>query len=270
MFKKSYTGFNLAEFFSPQQHSPRRTAFTLAEVLITLGVIGVVAALTLPNLIQNYEKMVIVNRLKVNFNIMSNAIRMSESANGEVAEWGLVSNARKEYEAASDKALRIKIVKENILPYLNGAELTETKTLAQMGYKTPFAYPDGSIYAPVSAAGPMIRLNNGTIILLAGQISTADPTTGKTYVMGMTFYMDIDGPKGKNIIGKDIFVAELPFAHKTKFMMHEYWELTGDNMIKLGAQNRTELLQRCKDKPEYCGRLIQFDGWEIKDDYPWW
>lgn len=38
--------------------------FTLAEVLITLGVIGVVAALTLPTLIKNYQKHVLVNQLK--------------------------------------------------------------------------------------------------------------------------------------------------------------------------------------------------------------
>ena len=31
-------------------------AFTLAEVLITLGIIGVVAAMTLPTLINNYKK----------------------------------------------------------------------------------------------------------------------------------------------------------------------------------------------------------------------
>ena len=33
----------------------RRCAFTLAEVLITLGIIGVVAALTIPTLVQNYN-----------------------------------------------------------------------------------------------------------------------------------------------------------------------------------------------------------------------
>lgn len=33
-----------------------RTAFTLAEVLITLGIIGIVAAMTLPSLIGNYQK----------------------------------------------------------------------------------------------------------------------------------------------------------------------------------------------------------------------
>ena len=201
--------FTLAEVFSPYYCSPRKAAFTLAEVLITLGVIGVVAAMTLPALIQNYEKMVTVNRLKVTFNIMSNAIRMAEAHNGEIGEWDLVSNARKEYEAASDKALRVQIAKEYILPYLNAAQLTETTTLAQMGYKTPFAYPDGSIYALVTASGPIIRLNNGTIILLTGQLgSVPDPTTGKQITIGMTFYMDIKALRVKIQLEK-IFLLPL-------------------------------------------------------------
>ncbi len=35
-----------------------RKGFTLAEVLITLGIIGVVAAITIPSLITNYQKTV--------------------------------------------------------------------------------------------------------------------------------------------------------------------------------------------------------------------
>ena len=42
--------------------------FTLAEVLITLGIIGVVAALTLPSLVTNYQKQVTVNKLKKDIN----------------------------------------------------------------------------------------------------------------------------------------------------------------------------------------------------------
>ena len=42
--------------------------FTLAEVLITLGIIGVVAALTLPSLVTNYQKQVTVNKLKKFYN----------------------------------------------------------------------------------------------------------------------------------------------------------------------------------------------------------
>ncbi len=42
----------------------RRAAFTLAEVLITLGIIGVVAALTIPNLISKYNEFVTIIQLK--------------------------------------------------------------------------------------------------------------------------------------------------------------------------------------------------------------
>lgn len=38
--------------------SSKRTAFTLAEVLVTLGIIGVVSAMTVPTLMQNYQKRV--------------------------------------------------------------------------------------------------------------------------------------------------------------------------------------------------------------------
>lgn len=37
--------------------------FTLAEVLITLGIIGIIAALTIPRLIDGYRKVVITNQL---------------------------------------------------------------------------------------------------------------------------------------------------------------------------------------------------------------
>ena len=48
-------------------------AFTLAEVLITLGIIGVVAALTIPTLISNHRKKVYVTQLKKAVNTLTNA-----------------------------------------------------------------------------------------------------------------------------------------------------------------------------------------------------
>ena len=38
--------------------------FTVAEVLITLGIIAIVAAMTLPSLVGKYQKQVTANRLK--------------------------------------------------------------------------------------------------------------------------------------------------------------------------------------------------------------
>lgn len=40
------------------------SAFTLAEVLITLGVIGVISAMTIPNLITKYQKITVEVKLK--------------------------------------------------------------------------------------------------------------------------------------------------------------------------------------------------------------
>ena len=42
----------------------KRAAFTLAEVLITLGIIGVVAALTIPTILQNIQQTVLKNQFK--------------------------------------------------------------------------------------------------------------------------------------------------------------------------------------------------------------
>lgn len=54
-------------------------AFTLAEVLITLGVIGVVSAITLPLLVSSYQKFVLKNQFKKSYSIISNALRNIEA-----------------------------------------------------------------------------------------------------------------------------------------------------------------------------------------------
>ena len=62
-------------------------AFTLAEVLITLGIIGVVAAMTMPTLITKYQKKQTLNQLRKAYAEMSQAIRISESKFGTLETW---------------------------------------------------------------------------------------------------------------------------------------------------------------------------------------
>ena len=52
-----------------------KKAFTLAEVLITLGIIGVVAALTLPSVVQNYQKRSLEVATQKFYSVMSQAIK---------------------------------------------------------------------------------------------------------------------------------------------------------------------------------------------------
>lgn len=79
------------KIFSKSPDSSRRhftsLAFTLAEVLITLGIIGIVAELTIPTLINSFEKQVVVVSLQKFYSNMSQAIKLSEITNGQTSQW---------------------------------------------------------------------------------------------------------------------------------------------------------------------------------------
>lgn len=67
----------------------KNKAFTLAEVLITLGIIGVVAAMTLPSVIGHYKEKETVVRLKHAYSVFSQAHMRAIIANGPSEGWGI-------------------------------------------------------------------------------------------------------------------------------------------------------------------------------------
>ena len=73
--KNSLTETNLFTHSPIHLFTLKRAAFTLAEVLITLGIIGVVAALTLPTVISNYKKQVTVPKLQKAYSTINNAFK---------------------------------------------------------------------------------------------------------------------------------------------------------------------------------------------------
>ena len=56
-----------------------RRAFTLSEVLITLGIIGVVAAITLPTLVAKYQEFVFRTKWKSEYSKIANAFIMTRN-----------------------------------------------------------------------------------------------------------------------------------------------------------------------------------------------
>ena len=57
----------------------KNIAFTLAEVLITLGIIGVVSAITIPNLITSYKVHVIHKKLLKSYSVIQQVVRMMKT-----------------------------------------------------------------------------------------------------------------------------------------------------------------------------------------------
>ena len=109
--------------------SRKRTAFTLAEVLITLGIIGIVASLTLPNIIYNYQKHVVETRLQKFYSTINQAVRLTEQDYGDRENWAQQGNQNE-----------IEFINKYYVPYLN---VTKTKKIA---WNKPYVlyFEDGS------------------------------------------------------------------------------------------------------------------------------
>ena len=78
--KRTYSTIDLLTYSLKK----KLVAFTLAETLITLGIIGVVAAMTLPGLVADYQKKVLVNQFKKSYSNLSNALNLVQAEYGTV------------------------------------------------------------------------------------------------------------------------------------------------------------------------------------------
>ena len=198
----------------------RKIAFTLAEVLITLGVIGVVAALTIPSLIQNNKRKTITTQLKQSYSILYNAIKMSEAENESFVEWKTPTNT-----PASTKIF----AESYILPYL---KYTETG-------KDNFFYPNEELFYFKLANGSIVALHVGSCL---------------------DFLVDVNGNKTPNREGVDQFT----------FYLNIFQSQTFPSGFSTGVKgnSRVQVRQICTNSPRACAKLIEYDNWEIKDDYP--
>lgn len=80
--------FKSSELPPPARHTGIKglRGFTLAEVLVTLGIIGVVAAMTMPTLIANHQKKQVGVKLSKFYSIMSQAVLRWQEDEGLIAE----------------------------------------------------------------------------------------------------------------------------------------------------------------------------------------
>ena len=87
----------------------KRMAFTLAEVLITLGIIGVVATITIPTLLSNYSKKVLEGQLKVTYASIQQTMKFmdEEGLSYEVFQDGSDSAMKEWYDSFIAKHMKV-------------------------------------------------------------------------------------------------------------------------------------------------------------------
>ena len=185
----------------------RLAAFTLAEVLITLGIIGVVAAMTMPSLVQNYKNKQTVAQLKKIYSVLSQATVMAESENGPISDWNMVDGSCESMnEIVSFYTPYLKTLKD----CKQSKGCWATTTIKGLGGTTSRL---DEFSGSFDCAKHSIALTDGTYIVfdIYGSLSTFgienDFPNNNNTTMG--FFVDLNGAKNPNVVGRDIFTFAL-------------------------------------------------------------
>ena len=233
----------------------RKIAFTLAEILITLGIIGVVASLTLPSVIQNYKKQVTVSQLKKAYSTL-----------GQVAQKAFADNGSVGFEAGTKlKGDDVKAFFDTYwLPYFKGAEVYPINKKPNLNNNKDFYklangnYDNTHIYTTYDAGRIFFSTADGMtyfVYMLTWGNNKYDEngnliSQDAVYNSEQWVYVDVNGIKPPNTFGKDVFVFSIDFNNGV-VRPKGYWssQATVDNA--------------CKTSGMACAAKIMREGWKI-------
>ncbi len=218
-----------------------KEAFTLAEVLITLAIIGVVAALTIPSVVKNYQKTQTVTKLKKAWSSINQAYNMSQAQNGMYQTW----------DSAFDIGAT-EYFNRYWKPYLKVAKICNT--YQECGYKTvtPWKTLNGD-HTSMHVVAPSVRT---TFLTPDGILFVIFSTGGDSTVAYYNVYVDLNGSKEPNQLGKDLFY----FIRTDKGILPECYN---NAMTTINSSCSRNSGGAC------CAAKLARDGWEMKESYPW-
>ena len=204
----------------------RRVAFTLAEVLITLAIIGVVAAMTIPTLIANYQEKQTVTQLTKAYSMLSQAVQLMYAEYGPITTWGLSKTDTGKVDEDTGEHIYDRsaqnLLTERLKKYLKVAKVCEQGKICRKG---AVYLLDGTLFSDKNLvekddASSKFFLQDGTLvssgwfqetysdIAVILPIGDGDAILGKNY-----FYFDLTDkglfPKGmQNPASDDEFTFE--------------------------------------------------------------
>ncbi len=216
--------------------------FTLAEVLITLAIIGVVAALTIPSVVKNYQKTQTVTKLKKAYSVISQAYNNSQAQNGSYDTWD------KGFDIGTEEYFD-----RYWAPYFKIEKICSTGAVC--GYKSN--YPIVDLSGAETSYSVHTSVIGKSFITTDGILYRIRVTTSSGAEEASNILVDLNNSKGPNMLGKDIFF----FERTAKGILPSYYSST-----------QATIDTNCSKGPGKgicCAAKIMRDGWEIKDSYPW-
>ena len=235
----------------------KRMAFTLAEVLITLGIIGVIAALTIPGLITNIQKTQTAAQLKKAYADISVGVRMAEEEFGDITGWT--------YDNKTSSAIACAgLFDTYIMPFMKFSRRELVKS--ELQYYTANGSKENQL--------AVLRGNSVAYTLLSGtQMIVSNNSIGTTggSMSKIEMILDLNGYNSKpNRFGRDAFFLTVYPTKGVRFHFlndGESWSTRRTRQQLLNGPSSNSY--QCKKRGMWCGAVIQNDGWKIAPDYPW-
>ncbi len=176
----------------------QKSAFTLAEVLITLAIIGVVAAMTIPTLISDYQEKQTVTKVRKMYSTLSNAHKMIEAMGG--------------YGAISKDFDQNKTVQENSEIFYNLFK-PHLKVIKDCGFESGCWTPGyiqsmtGKDYNDYDERGReyKVLLSDGTALMFYANYELEDDINTAPRV-AMNIKVDVNGLQKPYQWGRDVFI----------------------------------------------------------------
>lgn len=222
----------------PYLHTSK-LAFTLAEVLITLGIIGVVSAMTLPTLIQNYQKHTTVNRLKQTYSLVYQAVKLSENDNDSIIHWQNINDITPEVW-----------VNKYIEPYLKYTKKEISST--------------GAVYLYLSNGTKLTFSPDGNLVFLGVYLNpNAETNNFRNF---FRFYIGL--PETQNSCKYHVYCYN---GSKIEVFPYDYVDAVITNQKPIRDYVKDAQTYGCNTTARgvACSALIMLDGWRIEKDYPW-
>ena len=174
--------------------SQKRIAFTLAEVLVTLGIIGVVSAMTVPSLMQNYQRQSYVTQLHKVYNEVQQATLRKLTD----------TNAINLIEAGLTTTDSMKTFLHDYFKVVQDCDNGVAAPCFVSDYKNLNGGSFTSINGNKWTAGACVSLASGASICMDRPNWFTITYNGVAQTAGNVF-VDINGRKGPNIVGRDAF-----------------------------------------------------------------
>ncbi len=237
-----------------------KLAFTLAEVLITLGIIGIVAALTMPSLIANYKKQEYVTQLQKAVSTFEQGFR-KRMADIECTDLNCGGIQELLYPDNFEAEIKKNFEIVSACP-MDDSCMPREKDGSILKYK----YLGGSLGNNINVYNIFI-LKSGTIIGMRDTYCAPVRMPGEAnFDYNCAFVMiDVNGSKAPNQWGRDVFYFLLNEMGMLVPMYGEQWSLA-DSGTTDGSW---------KKHPDYCttpsksstglgcaARVIE-DGWKM-------